>query len=86
MIDTSLLQKIVDISSKIGPGYTFNMKNYLDGYQLQWRNQFVSIVWRNINWEEDRIEVYKYNNQESRYFTLSDIKSTDVQKICIGNF
>tara|TARA_X000000368_G_C22991538_1_gene694583 strand:- start:298 stop:558 length:261 start_codon:yes stop_codon:yes gene_type:complete len=86
MIDMLILQKVADISAKIGPGYTFNMKNYLDGYQLQWKNQFVSILWRNINWEEDKIEIYKFNCQETKYFFLSDIKSANVSKIYMGNF
>ena len=86
MIDIILLLKIVDISSKIGPGYTFNMKNYLDGHQLQWRNQFVSIVWRSVNWDENKVEILKFKDQETRYFSISEIKSVNVHKINIGNF
>ena len=62
------------------------MKNYLDGHQLQWKNQFVSIIWRSVNWDEDRIEVLNLNSQEVKYFYLDEIKSLDVQKINIGNF
>ena len=86
MIDIILLQKIVDISSKIGPGYTFNMKNYLDGHQLQWRNQFVSIIWRSVNWDENKIEILKFKDQETRCFSISEIKNVNVHKINIGNF
>mgnify|MGYP001242167251 CR=1 FL=1 len=86
MVDIILLQKIVDISSKIGPGYTFNMKNYLDGHQLQWRNQFVSIVWRSVNWDEDKVEILKFKDQETRCFAISNVKVSDIHKINIGNF
>ena len=86
MANIEVLQKIVDISSKIGPGYVFNMKNYLDGHQLQWKNQFVSIIWRSVGWDEDRIEVLNLNSQEVKCFYIDEIKSLDVQKINIGNF
>ena len=86
MVDILILQKIVDISSKIGPGYTFNIKNYLDGHQLQWKNQFVSIIWRSINWDENKIEVFSFNNQEATCLYLDEIKDTTIHKINLGNF
>ena len=86
MANIEVLQKIVDISSKIGPGYVFNMKNYLDGHQLLWKNQYVSIIWRSVGWDEDRIEVFNPKLKKAEYFYLDEIKSSDVQKINIGNF
>ena len=86
MVDITILQKIVDISARLGAGYTFNIKNYLDGHQLQWKNQFVSVIWRSCNWDEDRIEVFNLSSKEEKCFYLDELKSSTIHKISIGRF
>ena len=52
------LSIIAKISSRLGPSYKLRIKNYLDGYQVNWFDSENSYMWRSYAWDSEVVELY----------------------------
>ena len=52
------LSIIAKVSSRLDPSYTLSIKNYLDGYQINWVNRENSYMWRSCAWDREVVELY----------------------------
>jgi hypothetical protein len=73
MISKENLQKIVEISSYLRPGYKFSMKCYLEGNQMNWIKGKHSIMWRDVNWIKEEVEVFDYRTKDSKMCLIRDL-------------
>ena len=69
MISKENLQKIVEISSHLSPGYKFSMKCYLEGNQMNWTKDDHSVMWRDVrSWPESLVEVFYYTSKDFKNY------------------
>ena len=52
------LSIIAKVSSRLDATYKFSIKNYLDGYQVNWFNGENSYMWRSCAWDTEVVELY----------------------------
>ena len=52
------LSIIAKISSRLDSSYTLSIKNYLDGYQINWANRENSYMWRSCAWDREVVELH----------------------------
>ena len=52
------LSTIAKVSSRLDSSYTLSIKNYLDGYQVNWANGENSYMWRSCAWDREAVELY----------------------------
>ena len=58
------VKKIAEISLILGRSKRFSMKlditikDFYDGVQVNWRGPGFSLMWRSVQWDKERIELY----------------------------
>ena len=58
------LEVIVRISGKLGIGWSFEISNWLNGVQCNWKKGGVSMMWRSVGWDRETVERYELNGSE----------------------
>ena len=58
------LEVVVRVSGKLGEGWSFVIRNWLDGVQCNWKRGGVSIMWRSVGWDRETVERYVLDGSE----------------------
>lgn len=77
MIDNMSLEDfktLMFISSHLGSNYAFKMKTFGRGIQVNWAGPRGNIMWRNINWDTNTIELVYDVNKYVQRFDLERLK------------
>ena len=73
MIDNELLNSIANISAHLGPGYKVSVRNYFSGYQVNWSKPGVSVMWRDIRWDTECVEILCNSSNNTRMIEIKDL-------------
>jgi len=77
MIDNMSLEDfetLMFISSHLGPSYTFKMRTFGRGIQVNWTGPRGNIMWRNINWDVNTVELVYSVNEYVQRFNIERLK------------
>ena len=64
MTNKDLMKKIAEISLVLGQSKRFSMhleitvKDFFDGVQVNWHGNGLSLMWRSVHWDKERLELY----------------------------
>ena len=75
MIDNKLLNSIADISAHLGPGYKVSVMNYFSGYQVNWSKPGISVMWRDIRWDTNCVEILYNSSNDTRMIEIKDLNN-----------
>lgn len=58
-MNDEVMRTIVKISGRLGRGWEFEMREFFDGVQCNWRKGGMSVMWRSVRWNVELVEMYK---------------------------
>lgn len=73
MIDNELLNSIANISAHLGPGYKVSVRNYFSGYQVNWSKPEISVMWRDIRWDTNCVEILYNSSNKTIMIEIDDL-------------
>ena len=58
-MNDEVIRTIAKISGRLGRGWEFDVREFFEGVQCNWRKGGMSVMWRSVRWNVELVEMYK---------------------------